>query len=98
MTVDVPFISGTSTTSVYQAGTRYATTVSTDYDYETDLTKIVFNYTGPGATDNVKLKEVEFYKSVSWHVHSLKDMTDGYIIFNCIRTKGRDDARRRAYE
>ena len=41
-------------------------------------------------------KEVDFYKSVSWHVHSLNDMTDGYIIFNCVRTRGRDDARRRA--
>jgi len=25
-------------------------------------------------------------------------MTDGYIIFNCVRTRGRDDARRRAYD
>ena len=99
LTVDVPFISGTSATSVYQAGTRYATTVSTDYDYETDLKTIVFNYTGPAASaDTVQLKGVEFYKSVSWHVHSLKDMTDGYIIFNCVRVSGRSDAKRRAYE
>ena len=98
LTVDVPFISGTSATSIYQAGTRYATTVGGTYDYESDLKTIVFNYTGPGSADNVKLKEVEFYKSVSWHVHSLKDMTDGYIIFDCVRTKGRNDSRRRAYE
>ena len=83
LTVDVPFISGTSATSVYQAGTRYATTVGGTYDYETDLKTIVFNFTGPAASsDTVQLKGVEFYKSVSWHVHSLKDMTDGYIIFN----------------
>ena len=50
------------------------------------------------ATSNtVQLKEVELYKSLSWHVHSLKDMTDGYIIFNCVRTKGRRDSLRRAY-
>ena len=99
LTVDVPFISGTSATSVYQAGTRYATTVSTDYDYETDLKTIVFNFTGPAASSyTVQLKGVEFYKSVSWHVHSLKDMTDGYIIFNCVRVSGRSDAKRRAYE
>lgn len=99
LTVDVPFISGTSATSVYQACTRYATTVSTDYDYETDLKTIVFNFTGPAASsDTVQLKGVEFYKSVSWHVHSLKDMTDGYIIFNCVRVSGRSDAKRRAYE
>ena len=99
LTVDVPFISGTSATSVYQAGTRYATTVGGTYDYETDLKTIVFNYTGPAASsDTVQLKGVEFYKSVSWHVHSLKDMTDGYIIFNCVRVSGRSDAKRRAYE
>ena len=99
LTVDVPFISGTSATSIYQAGTRYATTVGGTYDYETDLKTIVFNYTGPAASsDTVQLKGVEFYKSVSWHVHSLKDMTDGYIIFNCVRVSGRSDAKRRAYE
>ena len=98
LTVDLPFVSGTSASSIYQAGTRHAVTVGGTYDYETNLKKIVFNYTGPGSTDNVQLKGAEFYKSVSWSVHSLKDMTDGYMIFNCVRTQGRDDARRRAYE
>ena len=102
LTVDVPFVSGTTDTSIYQGGTRYATpltdnVVGGDYDYETDLKTIVFNYTGPGSANNVQLKEIEFYKSVSWHVHSLKDMTDGYIIFNCVRTRGRSDSKRRAY-
>ena len=102
LTVDVPFVSGTTDTSIYQGGTRYATpltdnVVGGDYDYETDLKTIVFNYTGPGSANNVQLKAVEFYKSVSWHVHSLKDMTDGYIIFNCVRTRGRSDSKRRAY-
>ena len=98
LTVDLPFVSGTSASSIYQAGTRHAVTVGGTYDYETTLKKIVFNYTGPGSTDNVQLKGAEFYKSVAWSVHSLKDMTDGYMIFNCVRTQGRDDARRRAYE
>jgi len=99
LTVDVPFISGTSATSIYQGGTRYATTVGGTYDYETDLKTLVLNYTGPAASsDTVQLKGMEFYKSLSWHVHSLKDMTDGYIIFNCVRISGRSDAKRRAYE
>jgi hypothetical protein len=99
LTIDAPFISGTSATSIYQGGTRYATTVAGTFDYETTLDTIAFNWTGPeGDSKIVYLKEVEFYKSVSWHVHSLKDMTDGYIIFNCVRTSGRDDAKRRAYE
>ena len=99
LTVDLPFVSGTSATSIYQGGTRYATTVAGTYDYETTLKTVAFNWTGPSsANDTISLKQIEFYKSVSWHVHSLKDMTDGYIIFNCVRTQGRSDAKRRAYE
>ncbi len=99
LTVDVPYISGTTATSVYRDGTRYATTVGGTYDYEYNVNQITFNYTGfTGVTNTVQVKELEFYKSVSWHVHSLKDMTDGYIIFNCVRTRGRSDARRRAYD
>lgn len=99
LTVDVPYISGTSATSIYRDGTRYAVSVGGTYDYEQNVDKIQLNYTGfTGVTNTVQVKELEFYKSVSWHVHSLKDMTDGYIIFNCVRTRGRDDARRRAYD
>ena len=97
LTIDLPFISGTTASSIYRDGTRYAVTVGGTYDYEKNINLFQLNYTGYGATSNtVQIKEVDFYKSVSWHVHSLKDMTDGYIIFNCVRTRGRDDARRRA--
>jgi hypothetical protein len=99
LTIDVPYISGSATTSIYRNGTRYATTIGGTYDYEYNVNQLTLNYTGFTSTSNtVQIKEVEFYKSVSWHVHSLKDMTDGYIIFNCVRTTGRDDARRRAYD
>ena len=99
LTVDVPFISGTTATSIYKGGTRYATTVGGTYDYEKNLSSIKFTYSGLDSTaDLLYLKSIEFYKSVSWHVHSLKDMTDGYIIFDCVRTAGRYDSRRRAYD
>ena len=99
LTIDVPYISGTSATSVYRDGTRYDTTVGGTYDYEYNVNEIQLNHTGyTGITNTVQIKEIEFYKSVSWHVHSLKDMTDGYIIFDCVRTRGRNDSRRRAYE
>ena len=98
LTVDVPYISGTSATSIYREGTRYAVSVGTGYDYEQNVDQIQLDYTGfTGVTNTVQVKELEFYKSVSWHVHSLKDMTDGYIIFDCVRTRGRNDSRRRAY-
>jgi len=102
LTVDVPWITGTvaSGTSIYNTGTRYATTVATatDYDYEANIYKVEFDVSGAALGNEVYLKEIEFYKSVSWHVHSLKDMTDGYIIFDCVRTSGRNDGRRRAYD
>ena len=99
LTIDVPYSSGTTATSVFQSGTRYATTVGGSYDYETNLKILDLNYTGQTAgTDTIQVKEVEYYKSISWHVHSLKDLSDGYMIFNCVRTKGRYDSRRRAYE
>ena len=99
LTIDLPFVSGTTATSIYQSGTRYATTVGGTYDYETNLKQFQLNYTGYSAgTDTVQVREIEYYKSIAWSVHSLKDMTDGYMIFNCVRTKGRYDSRRRAYE
>ena len=106
--VDLPYVSGTAATSIYSVGDQYTLTVAesnlggaTSYDYEKDLKTITVANTGynsPGGQSSytVSFKEMEFYKSISWHVHSLKDMTDGYIIFNCVRTSGRDDARRRA--
>ena len=69
----------------------------TFFDYENDLRIFRIEYNADN-TDTLQIKDIEYYKSVSWHVHSLKDMTDGYIIFNCVRTRGRDDARRRAYD
>ena len=98
LTIDVPFTSGTSSTSIYQTGSRNPVTVTTgsSFDYEGDMNKISFDFSGD-TNDTIQIKEVEFYKSVSWHVHSLKDMTDGYIIFNCVRTRGRSDSKRRAY-
>tara|TARA_R110000824_G_scaffold1291_3_gene6735 strand:- start:14865 stop:15818 length:954 start_codon:yes stop_codon:yes gene_type:complete len=99
LTIDVPYVSGTSATSIYRGGTRYAVTVAGTYDYETNIKTLEFNYTGyTGVTNTVQIREVEYYKSIAWSVHSLKDMTDGYMIFNCVRTKGRYDSRRRAYE
>ena len=100
LTVDVPFISGTSATSIYLDGVRKPVTVTTgsNFDYEDDLRDFELRVSGSASGNKIYVKAIEYYKSVSWHVHSLKDMTDGYIIFNCVRTRGRDDARRRAYD
>ena len=99
LTIDLPFVSGTTSTSIYQTGSRNAVTLTegADFDYLNDFRKLQINFNTDSA-DTLQIKDIEYYKSVSWHVHSLKDMTDGYIIFNCVRTKGRYDSRRRAYD
>ena len=103
LTIDLPFVSGTTSTSIYQTGSRNAVTVSIggglsqEAQYEADFRKLQIDFSATNG-DTLQVKEIEYYKSVSWHVHSLKDMTDGYIIFNCVRTSGRSDARRRAYD
>ena len=100
LTVDVPFISGTSATSIYLDGVRKPVTVTTgsNFDYEDDLRDFELRVSGSASGNKIYVIAIEYYKSLSWHVHSLKDMTDGYIIFNCVRTKGRYDSRRRAYD
>jgi hypothetical protein len=102
LTVDVPWITGTvaSGSSIYMNGTRYAVTVTSgaSFDYEADIRDVDFNISGAASGNKVYIRALELYKSITWSVHSLKDMTDGYMIFNCVRTKGRDDAKRRAYD
>ena len=107
MTVDVPFVSGTqvgstpvaSGTSVYRDGTRYAVTVTTGatFDYEDNFQKFEFNISGNNDGNKVYIKGIRFYKSLSWHVHSTKELNTDYMIFNCVRTTGARDSRRRAY-
>jgi len=106
LTIDLPWTTdivesgatAASGTSIYQTGTRTNIEVEAGdtYDYTKNLRQVKLLFGGTSG-DTVQIKEIEFYKSVSWHVHSLKDMTDGYIIFNCVRTRGRIDSRRRAY-
>ena len=108
LTVDVPWTkdivesgaTAASGTSIYSAGTRYNVAVEAgdNFDYEADLYDFQFEVAGAANGNTVMVRSMELYKSVSWHVHSLKDMTDGYIIFNCVRTRGRSDAKRRAYD
>ena len=100
LTVDVPFTTGSLSdgTSIYQTGSRYAVTTTTGSGFDVEANTQGFQLTfSADASDTLEVKEIEYYKSISWHVHSLKDMTDGYIIFNCVRTKGRRDSLTRAY-
>ena len=101
VTVDVPYITGTvaSGTSLYNAGQRQAVTVTSgaSFDYEVDLYRFEFNFKGTESGNIINIRDIHFYKAIEWHVHSLKEETDAYCIFNCVRTRGRRDSRRRAY-
>jgi len=102
LTIDVPYITGTvaSGTSIYQSGTRYATTVASgaNFDYEENFRDFRIRVSGSALGNKVELRAVKLYKSISWHVHSLKELNTDYMIFNCVRTTGRRDSRRRAYD
>ena len=102
LTIDVPYITGTvaSGTSIYQSGTRYATTVTSgvSFDYEDNFRDFEFEVSGTASGNIVEVRAIKLYKSISWHVHSLKELNTDYMIFNCVRTSGRRDSIRRAYD
>ena len=101
LTVDIPFVSGTvaSGTSIYESGTRYAVTVTTgsSFDYEANFRDFEFEVSGAASGNTVMVRDIRYYKSISWHVHSLKEINDEFMIFNTVRTRGKRDSRRRAY-
>ena len=100
LTIDVPFGSGSIAdgTSIYKAGTRTAVSMASGSSWNEEYPFERLELSVDGTKGNtVMVRSIEYYKSISWHVHSLKDMTDGYIIFNCVRTTGKRDSLRRAY-
>ena len=102
LTVDVPFVSGTvaSGTSIYMDGTRYAVTVTSgsSFDYEANFRDFEIGVSGAADGNIVYVRGIIYYKSISWHVHSLKELNTEFTTFNCVRTTGRRDSRRRAYD
>ena len=101
LTVDVPFVSGTvaSGSSIYMDGTRYAVTVTSgsSFDYEANFRDVEFGISGAASGNKIYVRGIEYYKSISWHVHSVKELNTDYMIFNCVRTRGKRDSIRRAY-
>ena len=98
----MPWEDGTvaSGSSIYMDGTRYAVTVTTgsSFDYEANFRDFQFKVSGAADGNTIMLRDIKFYKSISWHVHSLKELNTDFITYNCVRTRGRRDSRRRAYD
>jgi len=101
LTIDMPWETDTvaSGSSIYIDGTRYAVTVTTgsSFDYEANFRDFEFEISGAASGNTIMLRDIKYYKSISWHVHSLKELNTDFITYNCVRTRGRRDSVRRAY-
>tara|TARA_R110002051_G_scaffold49547_1_gene96671 strand:+ start:752 stop:1768 length:1017 start_codon:yes stop_codon:yes gene_type:complete len=102
LSIDVPFSSGSidDGTTLYKDGNRYAVTMASgaSFNDESDFVKFEFKVDGKEDGNKVYIKGLRFYKSISWHVHSAKELNRDYMIFNCVRVTGARDSRRRAYD
>ena len=100
LTVDLPFASGSvaSGSSIYLNGTRHAVTITTgsSFNYEADFRDFVFNVSGAASGNKVMVREIKYYKSIRWMVQAVRDYNDDYVIYECVRTRGKSDKNRRA--
>jgi hypothetical protein len=106
LTIDVPWTkdivesgaTAASGTSIYKEGTRYnvAVTAGDDFSYIDNLKNFSFSVSGAASGNTVMFKDIKFYKSLEWSVHSVKELNDDFNVFNVVRTAGRIDSRRRA--
>ncbi len=112
LTVDLPFKSGVagktgpesrtgnlSGSSIYKTGVRYPVDVvsGASFDFEADFDSFTLTTSGAAAAQTIYIKDINYNKTISWHVHSLKEYNTDYMVFNCVRVKGKRDSRRRAY-
>jgi len=100
LTVDVPFISGTTgtgATTTYKNGVRYDYDISngSTFKYTDALKRFQFKFQNSN-NNLIYIKDIKFYKSLEWSVHSVKELNDDFNVFNVVRTAGRIDSRRRA--
>tara|TARA_Y100001972_G_scaffold125843_1_gene177987 strand:+ start:137 stop:1123 length:987 start_codon:yes stop_codon:yes gene_type:complete len=98
LTIDVPYTSGTSLSSVYLSGTRYGFNVTQGASWKNGT--YAFNnleFDVSGASSKLYIKDLKFYKSSKWSVQKVNDYNDEYMVFDCVRTTGKRDKIRRAY-
>ena len=105
LTIDLPWTTdivesgatAASGTSIYQTGTRTNIEVEAGdtYDYTKNLRQVKLLFGGTSG-DTIQIKDIKFYKSLEWSVHSVKELNDDFNVFNVVRTAGRIDSRRRA--
>ena len=97
-TIDVPYVSGTSLSSLYINGNYNKLNVTQGASWKNGtfaLNNIMFDVSG--ANSKLEIKEFKFYKSSNWSVLKVNDYNDEYMVFDCVRTTGKRDKLRRAY-
>ena len=82
-------------TTVYSSGTRYPVTVTAGDKFTNTQKFAKFQFTFVSGT-TFSIKDIKFYKSLEWSVHSVKELNDDFNVFNVVRIAGRIDSRRRA--
>lgn len=50
-----------------------------------------------GGLTVIKIKNIRFYRSLPWSVHSIKERKDDFVVLNCVRTDGDSMHRQEAY-
>ena len=45
----------------------------------------------------IKIKNIRFYRSLPWSIHSVKERKDDYVVLNCVRTDGDSMHRQEVY-
>ena len=88
LTIDLPFASGTTSTSIYQTGSRNAVTLTegADFDYLNDFRKLQMNFNADNG-DTITIKNIKYYKSSEWSVHEINDYNDEFMSFSSYTTE-----------
>ena len=104
LTVDYPFASGTTThpassSSIYLSGTRYAVPITNAVSgsYKNPLHKFTLDVSSSASGNKVFLRAAKYYKSIEWSVHQINDYNDEFMVMDCVRTAGKRESTRRAY-
>ena len=45
----------------------------------------------------IKIKNIRFYRSLPWSIHSVKERKDDFVVLNCVRTDGDSMHRQEVY-
>ena len=91
------------TTTVWQNGIAYTYTASISNDFDVhkltghdDYSLTSLSIT-TGASPEVNIKNIFFYKEAEWRIDSIKEYRNEYIEVRAVRVRGNRTSRRRAY-